>query len=113
MNQETIKLLETIAAKLGVTADMLWAALIKQAPISSTIDTILILLYFVIVGLVHRMIRRADVSKFDDDESARTVVLGCYWIVFGIAGFFLITQAPLVIAGWFNPEYWALKQLTK
>lgn len=44
MNEQTVKLVEQLAQKLGTTTEYLWNVLIKQAPISAAIDMIYCLL---------------------------------------------------------------------
>lgn len=115
MNEETIKLIETLAAKFGTTTEYLWGALVKQAPISGVCDTIICVV--LIVGLI--VSARILKSKFTELEDGFTdwredfmVPAWITWsVVAFIVGLIVCCSFPTTIAAFVNPEYWALKQL--
>lgn len=112
MNEQTIKLVNDLAAKLGTTAEHLWAVLVKQAPITSGIELLGIVLYFAVLFWCVK--RLAKYCKANPDECCEPpAVFG--WAGIGIFAVVLLmifsSQMPLIFAGFFNPEYWALKQL--
>lgn len=111
MNHETLALVEKLATKLGTTAEHLWAILVRQAPISSTVDVVVSCTMSVALYFAIRRLRKTLISHTDEFE---TFTAG---IVCLLVSVILITYAivglDLTIAGFFNPEYWALKQIIK
>lgn len=109
MNPEIIKVIETLAAKLGTTAEYLWGVLIKQAPISGMCD----ILGFVIVGSIlfclYILVRKTEYADSDAEITS--------WGGLGIASLIvliaLLTTLTDIISCFANPEYWALKQIIK
>lgn len=106
MNEQTQQLIEKLAEKLGTTAEHLWGALIKQAPISSTVDLISIAICAAALVAAFNIIK----SKVEDEDFAVIV-----WSAWGSIAF-LIAMASLcilnrIVAGFFNPEYWAIKEI--
>lgn len=120
MDKTTAALLEKLAAKLGTTAEYLWSVLIKQAAISAT-TTLVYLMFIILFGVLlykaHRRLSkpstnnsRREYSIYEDLEwpISVMVVAALLWAIFAIAVFFSI---PDIINGYFNPEYWALKEI--
>ena len=104
MNEEAIALLKELAEKLGTTSEYLWEALLRQAPITGTID--LLILAGWVTGLIlmfHKL------KKLSDKEYVELL-----WLVWGvlacIAALASLTLST-TISALINPEYWALKQL--
>ena len=50
MNENTARLLDNLATKLGTTSEYLWSVLLKQAPISGWIAVVEIVIF--VVGIV-------------------------------------------------------------
>jgi hypothetical protein len=120
MNDNTAKLLEQLAAKFGTTTEYLWGALLRQAPIDSTINLIQIALVMLFGGFLYKTHKRL-MKKESNGDYAETyyekyemgatlpMVIGVIiFAVFFIASFFCI---PDVINGYLNPEYWALDKI--
>jgi len=120
MNDNTTKLIEQLAQKMGTTTEYLWAVLLRQAPIDSTINLIQIILV-IFFGLFLYKTHKRLMAKTSDDKYAETnyekyemgaslpMVVGA--IIFAIlilASFFCIGD---IINGYFNPEYWALDRV--
>lgn len=107
MNETTDKLLRDLAAKLGTTVDHLWAVLVKQAPIHSAVA----LLQYALIALACYFWYRSAKWMYQGKEDERMGAAIC--LIFSgiglliVAGFALFSL-PEVIAGFFNPEYWAL-----
>ncbi len=117
MNEQTVQLIEKLASKLGTTSEYLWGVLIKQAPISATIN----LVYFVFVILagvgLYKLHKRfckeveGGDSIYSEGEEAVVVpmVIGVIiWIIIALITFFSLGD---VFNGFANPEYWALKEV--
>lgn len=112
MTEGLSKQLEILAAKLNVSVDVLWGALLKQAFIDGVSDLII---YGFMLGVyvamyawgrtVYRRVRNRD---WDDIA----------WLPFGavcMVAFFVSlviwSHLPMTYAAFFNPEYWAYKHL--
>jgi len=114
MNEQQTELLRELAAKFGTTAEHLWGVLVKQAPISSTVDLLVIAGWMVLLGIGAFLIRKN--TKPDPDGGYRDDELKMImWTVWGLC-FFVFTSVAgcsmaLIISGFFNPEYWALQQI--
>ena len=118
MNEQTTKLISDLAAKLGTTAEHLWSVLIKQAPIASTVD----LLCFVVMLISVPICAKWLIWSFKKCDDADYDVEIVYFIQAFIAGAIGIVSLlgilislgggmSLTIAGFFNPEYWALHEV--
>lgn len=112
MNEQTIRLIETLALKLDTTAEHLWAILIAQAPISSTIG---ILTNAAIIVALYFMWKKLLTIKYDnwDNDLGKGVMFGGISVatIIGIA--IAGGNLQVEIAGFVNPEYWALRQIIK
>lgn len=109
MNDETLKLIDKLADKLGTTAEKLFAIMVKQAPLSGAIQ---VLLFLILVGIAVFLLWKAIKSKSWDIEPR--CILGFVSGVMLVA--LVITAlcgADVVLASFFNPEYWAVKQFIK
>ena len=116
MEEQTVKLVEQLAQKLGTTTDYLWSVLLKQAPISALVD----LIYFVLVCIggyfllkTHKNFSKevgGHSSKYycNDALAPIMIVVVCIWAILFIIAFFSIGD---VINGFVNPEYWALNKI--
>lgn len=107
-------ILEKLAEKLGTTAEHLWGVLVYQAPISATADIFILIILWLFAVVWLRTVREKTKKGGNgwDYEPA-----GLAWIVV-IVSFvvsFIITanSLPFIIAGFTNPEYWALKQIIR
>ena len=80
----------------------------KQAPITSSLYLALFLLWCGIGVLV--FIKLKKMIK-DAEEVELTIIMALVFIFIVVFAIAMLSQAPMVFAGFFNPEYWALKQL--
>jgi len=118
MNDQTTKLIEQLAQKLGTTAEYLWTILIKQAAISAWVDMIyfvMIIIMGVILFKTHKYLSKETSTNYSVYESDAglivvpvMIVLTITWIVIFIVCFFSLGN---VFNGVFNPEYWALQEV--
>jgi len=114
MNEQTTKLIEELAAKLGTTAEHLWGVLVRQAPITATIDLVQLVGMWVLVFLLAKYAVKkwqdADTEDCEGRAMFATIATGICTLVAIIAFF---TAPESIVAGFFNPEYWALRQIIK
>jgi len=118
MNEQTTKLIEQLAQKLGTTTEYLWTVLLKQAPISAMIDLMYLFIVTIMgIGLykLHKYFTKETgerkESLYEDNSELVIpvmVVLIVIWVICFIACFFSIGN---IISGFFNPEYWALEKV--
>lgn len=116
--EELTNVLSQLAEKLGTTTEYLWSVLIKQAPISA-LTTLFQMVLFVVVGIIlfkiHKWLCQTPEgnynSRYDDYEELAVIPMllaGIGYIIVMIILFFCISD---VVNGFFNPEYWALKEI--
>lgn len=119
MNEQTIKLLSELAAKLGTTADHLWSVLARQAYVAMAQQIFAAVVFSVALFFWFRLVKRMTTEIPEgksyprwDDEGAL-----CAWAsVFALllfAGVSLGFAIDSIITATFNPEYFAFEQLTK
>jgi hypothetical protein len=95
-----------LADRLEVPIEVLWSALLRQAPVSATVS--LFLLALVICTAVGFGLYAKAVFKKDEDAG---IVVGIITVFLILLSLVAISSLPGILAGFFNPEYWALKQL--
>lgn len=112
MNEQTTKMIEELSQKLGTTVQHLWGVLVKQAPIDSTVDIFVLTLWLYFQIRLLKVIRRKTEGRSPEwDEKLPPYI---FW--FATAGFLFLSftyNINLIVAGFVNPEYWALKQILK
>ena len=108
MNEELLKRLDLLAAKLNVTATVLWAALIRQARVEAIQDTVWsVLLLFTVAGLVKFIYWRYRCEDGRDDFG---VVVAAAVGAIGLFFMFLMIASCIPTEA-LNPEYFALTRL--
>lgn len=114
MNKEAI---EAIAAKLQVPVEVFWGTLVKQAPIFGITNLLLIIAW--LIFSVTCFVFCSKIARKADSEICGSEVYGIWAVIFGVLGtaltltclYYLSDHLSLVLASFFNPEYWALKQI--
>jgi len=121
MNDKTEALIRELAEKLGTTVEHLWGILVHQAPISGTIDLLVMVAWMIAVIWTYRIVKeKTAIPKPTEDNRftrAEWVNEGAWtaWLVWG-----MVSCASIIIIGCFlsdvisailNPEYWAIKQV--
>lgn len=110
MNETSEKLIRELAEKFGTTAEHLWGVLIKQAPVSSAVN----LCFFIALGLVLKKAFKVVSAKADDSfntETHKTIGRVVWWIAAIAVLLILGCELERTAAGFFNPEFWALKTI--
>ena len=109
MNEQLQQLLIELANKFDTTTEHLWHVLIKQAFIDSLTGCMYIAVSMVLIVEAFKFIKRK--SKEWVNVDAVSVVWTVYCIMTFIIFIDIMCGFPMVLAGFFNPEYWALKQI--
>jgi len=114
------ELIEKLAAKLGTTVEHLWGVLLRQAPISGTVDLIITIAFVVASVFAVRLVVRntiapeaTEANKYPraawrDMEFPAWCGVG---ILVTITVGVVCNNVPWIVAAFFNPEYWALRQI--
>jgi hypothetical protein len=115
MSPELQKALQQLADKLGVGVDRLLACLLKQAPIDATINIVAWLALLAATGgmtlACWRVYKRMQTSP-DSDNEIILIMLGTLAAGLGAGLLIMFCQgAAVTLAGFFNPDYWALHQI--
>lgn len=121
MNANEIELLESLAKTFGTTVEHLWGVLLRQAPISGTVD---LLLYSVLVYVAVWLVRKAryltTVPAVTETDKYPHPVLdsengGCFWAIviayIVIVALIVLGGITTTVAAFLNPEYWALMKV--
>lgn len=113
MNEE---FLVTFAEKIGTTVDKLWGALLKQAPISGTIDIIIYLAMIFVSIVAFKFISKKTTAQEGEryavwEGEEKGIAWAVYIFVVGIMTIAFLCTVGNTIAAFFNPEYWALMQI--
>lgn len=120
MNEQTTKLIEELASKLGTTAEYLWGVLIKQAFYEASITLVQILCIFLFCFIFFKVHKKLSVKKeyngyeetgYSYYEESAIVPMFFVGIVLAILLLIAFFSVNTVINGYFNPEYWALQEV--
>lgn len=120
MNEQTTKLIEELATKLGTTAEYLWGVLIKQAFYEASITLVQILCIFLFCLIFYKVHKRLSKIKeyngyketgydYYGESAIIPMIFGA--IILGLMVIIAFFSIDTVINGFFNPEYWALEQV--
>jgi len=115
MDDKTTALIQQLAERLGTTTEHLWGVLVRQAPISGTVDLLAMGGFVFVTYWLFRLLLRKTKQWKDDhvpDAPFLEVVLWAGWALLAVfTTVFLAVDAANVVAAFVNPEYWALMQL--
>ena len=111
MDEKTELLIRELAAKFGTTADHLWGAMTRQAPISAFISLVVIAALTLLVYKSFKALKAFSMKA--DWESEEVIPL--LWIAWVVMTVISSTAVAVLfsdaVTGLLNHEYWALKQL--
>lgn len=122
MNEQTSKLIEQLAQKLGTTTEYLWSILLKQAFINSSImlfQFLLIAIFGIVLFKIHRHLSiRKDWDSDGYNETGyrhygdfSELIMFLIFVVFLIFVIIAFCSIDNLLNGFFNPEYWALNKI--
>ncbi len=108
-------LLEQLATKLGTTTEYLWAAMLRQAPIDGVvwiIQTVFVVAsVFVLRSLSLVTCRKIQSDDWDELGIIFGALLVLGWLFILILCVVIFFNISIILAAFFNPEYWALDQI--
>ena len=109
-------MLKELAAKLGTTVEYLWSALLKQATIEAISKTIGLMVGSILVlTILYIFLRNRTKWKEagKDSDIDAPLILGVVLVVGSIVLLIAFFNClPIILTGFFNPDYWALKEVT-
>lgn len=113
MNEQTNQLLRELAEKLGTTSEYLWQVLVKQAHIYAWTMIICGGIPFLIGVVVALWVVKKVKGNKGKTEEWHFWVFAAALTISAISLVGMLINSQMIIAGLFNPEYWALKQILK
>lgn len=112
MNDDLQKQLAQLASKLGTTVDHLWSVMVKQAPIDSCVFFFTLA---IMVAVTYTFWKRFSSAKVDPEtiggECHKVLMLILFGVMLLATFILLVCGLSEAIAGFLNPEYWALQDL--
>lgn len=108
------EILTTLATKPGIGVEALWEALKVQGAISSYVDMAWIVVLIVAAFYLRKWWRWALKEREDRyDDMERIGPPTFVSIAYGVIVIATFAGLPLTIAGFMNPNYWALRHVLK
>lgn len=114
MNEQTDKLIQELANKMGTTAEHLWSVLVRQAAIDGW--ACLVLNSLLLAGMVgFWLLFWRHTRKLDKYDRGEVPVFYVIFAPFTILLLFIpvLNTINTILPCLLNPEYWALKQILK
>ena len=121
MEEKAFEYIDAIAANLGVAAEHVYGALLKQAMVSGLRSVVYIIICLAVSYLIIKMFKRiySDVKEGEEGifvDSYGVSIGGVIALIFGgiaIVIMFFATMSDISNAttALLNPEYWALKEI--
>lgn len=120
MENETNKLIEQLAIKLGTTTEYLFGILVKQAYYDSLISLFQFLLLGIFIFIFYKIHKKLSLVKeyngyertgycyYGESATLSMFSIGAILVILTVICFFYL---PSVINGFINPEYWALEKI--
>lgn len=113
MNEQITELLLNLATELGTTTELLWSVLLRQAAVSSAANLTSQLLIAGLLILALRKIKKINFKEIDRLTPEMPAIF--VWVLWLLAVFAWVIvfcgNLHMTIAGFLNPEYWALKEV--
>lgn len=113
MDDKTLQALTVLANKLGTTAEYLWGVLVRQAPISATIDLLVMAVWALLIWAWFRFVLRKTAEDWARDEAAVAFAWGSVCVAVLLYVLIVGLGISQTLSALLNPEYWALKQILK
>jgi undecaprenyl pyrophosphate phosphatase UppP len=118
--EQLLTKLDALAAKLGVSADIVWAAFMKQMQLRAALLFLVLIVLGSLVGVCwyQRRLLKSDLEweqdRAEKDEKKQKdlndglFVVGLIIVVLGVVSFTVLVKfIPYVV----NPEYYAVREL--
>ena len=117
MSDNTAKLIEQLAVKLGTTSEYLWQVLINQASVSAIQSVFMLLMASVILIILYRCHLYFMTAEKGRDDSRYYYADYTQLIPISVMGLTalccIVFSIENIITACLNPEYWALNKILK
>jgi hypothetical protein len=107
MNPEVAKVVQQLADKLGVTAQYLWAVLVRGNRVEGAIAALFVAVAVAIIYVGYRLVQKANAPEVYDGFGYG--MAGVTSLILGIIMFLLCSHEAIM--GIFCPEYGALHDI--
>ena len=121
MEEKAFEYIDAIAANLGVAAEHVYGALLKQAMVSGLRSVVYIIICLAVSYAIIKVLKRVYSDVKEDEEglfvdSFGVTLGGVFALVFGgialvIMFFVIMSDISNATTALLNPEYWALKEI--
>lgn len=111
MDPKIAALIDQLAVTMGVTANMLWSALVRQALISATTTAALVIFLWAVLIFGGYGIRKHWTRIVANDAEYAVVMVTAIWSL--VTLIVTIGEMATIAAGFFNPNYWALRHILR
>ena len=112
MTEDTARLLDNLATKLGTTSEYLWTVLLKQAPVAAGIGLMEVAIFAAIIvayiKTIPWLLKGAKDNRYD---VAWDIGLAVGAVASIILVFAIIINLGAAATAILNPEYWALDKI--
>ena len=120
MEEKAFEYIDAIAANLGVAAEHVYGALLKQAMVSGLRSVVYIIICLAVSYAIIKVLKRVYSDIKEDEEglfvdSYGVTLGGVFALIFGgialvIMFFVIMADISNASTALLNPEYWALKE---
>lgn len=121
MEDKAFEYIDAIAANLGVAAEHVYGALLKQAMVSGLISVLYIIICLAVSYVIIKILKTvyADVKAEEESlfvDGFGISLAGVFAVIFGgiaivIMFFVIMAEISNATTALLNPEYWALKEI--
>ena len=121
MEEKAFEYIDAIAANLGVAAEHVYGALLKQAMVSGLRSVVYIIICLAVSYAIIKVLKRVYSDIKEDEEglfvdSYGVTLGGVFALIFGgialvIMFFVIMADISNASTALLNPEYWALKEI--
>ena len=121
MEEKAFEYIDAIAANLGVAAEHVYGALLKQAMVSGLRSVVYIIICLAVSYAIIKVLKRVYSDVKEDEEglfidSYGVTLGGVFALIFGgialvIMFFVIMADISNASTALLNPEYWALKEI--
>jgi len=106
------EMLQALADKFGTTVKHLWEVMVYQAHISATVYITTLIGCIALLVWGHKEIKKKTAHPYPEWDSEKAFFAWLLWWFAALAILFTFTyNIESIVAGYLNPEYWALMKL--
>lgn len=115
MNDNTAKLIEQLAQKLGTTSEYLWSVLLYQAHIDAAVElgwlVFLVVASVTMIVVFTRMVKSGNHIDDDDEPTLRFFATIVPSVLIWFTTLISLGDIKSIINGFYHPDFWALNYI--